>query len=62
MTDQSRLQLTDALIEKMLAQRAGPGAPADLVPSDHRGDRVDRPARARGSLRRGPVRGPRARG
>jgi WD40 repeat protein len=33
MTDQSRLQLTDALIEKMLAQRAGPGAPADLVPS-----------------------------
>jgi Tol biopolymer transport system component len=33
MTDQSRLQLTDALIEKMLAQRAGPGAPADLVPA-----------------------------
>lgn len=33
MTDQSRLQLTDALIEKMLAQRAGPGAPADLIPS-----------------------------
>ena len=49
MTDQSRLQLTDALIEKMLAQRAGPGAPADLVPSDHRGDRVDRPARSRGA-------------
>jgi dipeptidyl aminopeptidase/acylaminoacyl peptidase len=33
MTDQSRLQLTDALIEKMLAQRAGPGAPADLIPA-----------------------------
>jgi N-acetylneuraminic acid mutarotase len=33
MTDQSRLQLTDALIEQMLAQRAGPGAPADLVPA-----------------------------
>ena len=32
MTDQSRLQLTDAHIEKMLAQRAGAGAPADLVP------------------------------
>jgi dipeptidyl aminopeptidase/acylaminoacyl peptidase len=33
MTDQSRLQLTDALLEKMLAQRAGPGAPADFVPA-----------------------------
>ena len=33
MTDQSRLQFTDALLEKMLAQRAGPGAPADLIPS-----------------------------
>lgn len=33
MTDQSRLQLTDAHIEKMLAQRAGPVAPADLIPS-----------------------------
>ena len=33
MTDQSSLQLTDALIEKMLAERAGRGAPADLVPS-----------------------------
>jgi Tol biopolymer transport system component len=33
MTDQSRLQFTDALLEKMLAQRAGLGAPADLVPA-----------------------------
>ncbi|HYO42695.1 MAG TPA: hypothetical protein VES19_05795 [Candidatus Limnocylindrales bacterium] len=33
MTDQTRPQLTDTLIEKMLAQRAGPGAPADLIPS-----------------------------
>lgn len=33
MTDQARPQLTDALLEKMLAQRAGPGAPADLVPA-----------------------------
>ena len=31
MTDQSLLQFSDALIEKMLAQRAGPGAPADLI-------------------------------
>jgi Tol biopolymer transport system component len=31
MTDQSRLQLTDATIERMLAGRAGLGAPADLV-------------------------------
>ena len=51
MTDQSRLQLTDALIERMLAQRAGPGAPADLIPSDRRGDRVDRPARSRAAGR-----------
>jgi WD40 repeat protein len=33
MTGQSNLQLTDALIEKMLVERAGRGAPADLVPS-----------------------------
>jgi Tol biopolymer transport system component len=33
MTDQSRLQFTDALLEKMLVQRAGPGAPADFVPA-----------------------------
>ena len=33
MTDQSRLQLTDTLLEQMLAQRAGPGAAADLIPS-----------------------------
>lgn len=33
MTDQSRLPLTDALLEKMLLQRAGPGAPAGLVPA-----------------------------
>ena len=57
MTDQSRLQLTDALIEKMLAQRAGPGAPADLVPSDRRGDRVDRPARSRAAGRAVGTRG-----
>jgi len=31
MTEQARSKLTDALIERMLAQRAGPGAPADLV-------------------------------
>ncbi len=31
MTDQSRILLTDALIERMLAERAGRGAPADLV-------------------------------
>ncbi len=31
MTDQSHLQFSDALIEKMLAQRAAPGAPADLI-------------------------------
>jgi len=33
MTGQSNLQLTDALLEKMLVERAGRGAPADLVPS-----------------------------
>jgi sugar lactone lactonase YvrE len=33
MTDQARSQITDARLEKMLAQRAGPGAPADLIPS-----------------------------
>ena len=33
MMDQSRLQFTDALFEQMLVQRAGPGAPADLIPS-----------------------------
>ena len=31
MTDQSRLQVTDTLIEKMLLERAGSAAPADLV-------------------------------
>ena len=31
MTDQSRLQFTDALIERMLVERAGPGAPPELV-------------------------------
>ena len=33
MTGQSNLQLTDALLEKMLVERAGRGAPADLVPA-----------------------------
>jgi N-acetylneuraminic acid mutarotase len=32
MTDQLPLELRDDLIERMLAQRAGPGAPDDLVP------------------------------
>ena len=31
--DQSRRQFTDELFEQMLVQRAGPGAPADLIPS-----------------------------
>jgi Tol biopolymer transport system component len=31
MTEQARPQLSDTLIERMLIERAGPGAPADLV-------------------------------
>ena len=66
MTDQSRLQLTDALIERMLARAGRPRRPGRPHPVDRRGDRVDRPARSRaagrGCRRRGTSRARRARG